>query len=194
MIKYLSTLQTNIISIQDINLTSLVKRIVEEDDEQQIEKLSVFKKVDDINSLTNDNLKYHMCSMLVCIEIARSSKMVDMKNPSNNIIKIYGLIYKLFDDDHVYIEPIVADDIKSAGDIFNKRIELINNIDKESISIYSIGKVSKNHKLDENIRYKISILEQGMSGLLIKKEFDSFKEFNRKIYTCDLEEEPIDGQ
>lgn len=191
MIKYFSTVQTNIITTEDINLVSLMKRFDENDKE---EAYSMFKKVSGLNNLNNQNMMYNMASMLVCVELSLlNGKTINKDVKEEDIEHAYGLMYKKGDDGNIYVEPIIAKNIKLASEIFDKRIEKYKDIDKDSISIYNIGNfiISDNNKKIDKYRYVIDAKEQLMASTIIKKGLDSYAEFNRKIYSSELNIEEL---
>ena len=188
MIKYLSTTQTNIITTEDINLISLVKRI--EDDKE--ESYSIFRKVSGFKDLNNQNMMYNMASMIVCIELTKlNNKEINKDIKEDDVEHAYGLMYKK--DDFIYVEPIIAKSIKEATDVLSERVDSYS-VDKDSISIYNIGQfiIDDNNIKMNNLRYIINIKEQPMASIIIKKGLDSFKEFNRKIYSSELKCEEIE--
>ena len=176
MTKYLISMQTNIITVDDINLNFIIKQIK---DEKEL-TFSSMRKIRDLLSFNSVNASLIVATLITSIELICSN---NIENKPESYKNVYALVYALKDDEenNLYIETKSAESLEACN--FNNRIKEIK--DAKEIMQSEIGSIDST--INTDCTFKININEKKSNKILIKLGIDKFDELNRKIYECDIE-------
>jgi hypothetical protein len=184
MINYLTTVQTHIKSIDDINLTYISYRGTNTNGEEG-EKFSALRNVSSFSMLTDVNIKIITAETILATEIARNNKTAATDTPK---ISIYACAYQLNDDKNIYITLQIADTIEEATVLFEDQMKNTANV--KNYLIFKFG-IMYNTPYIQTIlgsdnTFSISVEERKHSAVIISDKLDSMAEYNRKIYSCTI--------
>ena len=196
MTKYIISQQNRINTMDDVNMLFYIRKGSEDD--ENADNFTVLKKFNNFAQLTNDVNIYNVVTAVSYVDIG--SNMPDKIDFSKNeldeskIGMVYGVVYNKITSNVFYVEVAFCKDMEAAQELFTKRLDGYENIDKKSVTIFEFGKLLNTEANDKFIysrRRLIVVKTMDSPGLLIKSGIDSFEEFNRKLFTCELNEEDL---
>lgn len=196
MTKYIISQQNRINTMDDVNMLFYIRKGSEDD--ENADNFTVLKKFNNFAQLTNDVNIYNVVTAVSYVDIG--SNMPDKIDFSKNeldeskIGMVYGVVYNKITSNVFYVEVAFCKDMEAAQELFTKRLDGYENIDKKSVTIFEFGKLLNTEANDKFIysrRRLIVVKTMDSPGLLMKSGIDSFEEFNRKLFTCELNEEDL---
>ena len=196
MTKYIISQQNRINTMDDVNMLFYIRKGSEDD--ENADNFTVLKKFNNFAQLTNDVNIYNVVTAVTYVDIG--DNMPDKINFSKNELdesklgSVYGVVYNKITSNVFYVEVAFCKDMEAAQELFTKRLDGYENIDKKSVTIFEFGKLLNTEANDKFIygrRRLIVVKTMDSPGLLMKSGIDSFEEFNRKLFTCELNEEDL---
>lgn len=182
MIQYLTTVQTHIKSIDDINLTYISYRGTNTNGDEG-EKFSALRNISSFSMLTDNNIKIITASTILITEIARNNKTAATDTPK---INIYACAYQLNDDKNIYITLQSAETVEEATVLFEDQMKNTANV--KNYLVFKLGSVYNTPYIQTILgaanTFSIFVEERKHSSIIISDKLDSMAEYNRKIYSC----------
>ena len=108
--------------------------------------------------------------------------------------KVFGIVYSKPTSNVFYLELAFCKDIEAAQELFTKRLDGYENVNKKSIFIFEFGTLLKTEDNDKYIysKRRLIVVEESQSpNIIVKEGIDALEEFNRKMYSCELNEEDM---
>lgn len=190
MVHYITTMQTHIKSIDDINLNYIFYRTTAANIDEEFsdkEHFSALRNVDSLSLLTDKNIKILTAATILSTEIARNNNKE--KSSEENKVSLYGCAYSIESDSNIYIKVAMADTPEEANILFDAAIK---NIEGATMGmIFKMGHVlfTEYIKSIDKTSFIISVIERKHPFIIVTDKLDSMSEYNRKIYSCTLKNE-----
>lgn len=196
MAKYIISQQNRILTMDDVNMLFYIRKGSEDD--ENAEKYTVLKKFNNFSQLNNAINAYNVIMVVSLVDIASNlPDKIDIASNTlddNKLGTVYGVAYNKLTSNVFYVEAAFCKDMEAAQELFSKRLDGYENIDKKSVTVFEFGKLLNTEANDKFIcsrRRLIVVKTMDSAGLIMKIGIDAFEEFNRKLFTCELNEEDL---
>jgi hypothetical protein len=163
------------------------------------EQYTVMRKYTNFSQLTDTSNIYNVILAVASVEIGSGlpDKIEFTENAeidNNRMGKVFGIVYSKPTSNVFYLELAFCKDIEAAQELFTKRLDGYENVNKKSIFIFEFGTLLKTEDNDKYIysKRRLIVVEESQSpNIIVKEGIDALEEFNRKMYSCELNEEDM---
>ena len=194
MNKYIISQQNRILTMDHVNMLFYIRK--GDVQTKNAEQYTVMRKYTNFSQLTDTSNIYNVILAVASVEIGSGlpDKIEFTENAeidNNRMGKVFGIVYSKPTSNVFYLELAFCKDIEA---LFTKRLDGYENVNKKSIFIFEFGTLLKTEDNDKYIysKRRLIVVEESQSpNIIVKEGIDALEEFNRKMYSCELNEEDM---
>lgn len=197
MNKYIISQQNRILTMDHVNMLFYIRK--GDVQTKNAEQYTVMRKYTNFSQLTDTSNIYNVILAVASVEIGSGlpDKIEFTENAeidNNRMGKVFGIVYSKPTSNVFYLELAFCKDIEAAQELFTKRLDGYESVNKKSIFIFEFGTLLKTEDNDKYIysKRRLIVVEESQSpNIIVKEGIDALEEFNRKMYSCELNEEDM---